>query len=134
MLKITPVAPKRKAPWAGRRTVSDPKDHFVAVRCTAADHAALQELSAKAGLSIGAFLRAVALNGPGPRAVRRPPVEKEALARLLGELGKLGSNVNQLARAYNRTTYLATPKELAAIRKDVAEMRAALMKALGRGD
>lgn len=125
---------KKTPAWAARRRVADPKNAFIAVRCTAADHAALQELAAEAGLSVGAFLRAVALNGPGPRAVRRPPVAKETLARILGELGKLGSNVNQLARAYHQTANLPAWAELAAMREDVAAMRAALMKALGRDD
>ena len=36
-----------------------------------------------------------------PRSVRRPPVEVEAIARLLAALGKTGSNLNQIARAIN---------------------------------
>ena len=59
------------------------------------------ETAAQAGLSVGAFLRALALGSAGPRAVKRPRVEREQLARLLGEIGKLGSNVNQIARWAN---------------------------------
>jgi hypothetical protein len=51
---------------------------------------------------------------------------------LLGWLGKLGSNVNQLAHGFNRDRILPGFPELLAIRREVAEMRAALMKALGR--
>jgi hypothetical protein len=122
------------APWRGRRRVSDAKDSFISVRCTAKDHAVIDESATSAGLSIGAYLRALALGGAGPRAVRRPPVERKELARLLGHLGKIGSNINQLAHAYNRDRLLPGLAELVAIRLDVGVMRAALLRALGHGD
>jgi hypothetical protein len=106
----------------------------ISIRCTAQDHAVIKEAAAKAGLTIGPYLRALALGSPGPRAVRRPPVERRELARLLGWLGKLGSNVNQLAHAYNRDRRIPGFPEILAIRREVAEMRAALLKALGHGD
>ena len=124
------TAPRRY----GKRKLDDARGKFVAVRCSAAEYAAINAAAAQAGHSIGAYLRMAALGSAGPRAVRRPPVEKEALARLLGEIGKLGSNVNQIARAVNTTGDLPARPELAAIGAEVRAMRAALMKALGRGD
>jgi hypothetical protein len=76
----------------------------------------------------------LALGSAGPRAVRRPPVERRELARLLGHLGKVGSNINQLAYAYNRDRLVPALAELVGIRRDVGEMRAALLRALGHGD
>jgi hypothetical protein len=128
-----PLRP-RGAPWNGRPRVADPKACFVGVRCTADEHAALTAAAAQAGLSVGAYLRATALGSPSPRAVRRPPVEKVMLARWLGELGKVGSNVNQLARIANTSGDMPEPDTLADIAADVRAMRDALMKALGRGD
>src|SRR5579871_230119 len=55
---------KKPAPWRGRRRVPDPKDSFISVRCTAEDHAEIDEQATKAGLSKGAYLRALALGGP----------------------------------------------------------------------
>jgi len=127
-------APSHGAPWRGRPRVADPKARFVAVRCTADEHAALTAAAAQTGLSVGAYLRAMALGNSGPRAVRRPSVEKETLARWLGELGKVGSNVNQLARIANTSGDMPEPDTLADIAADVRAMRDALMKALGRGD
>jgi hypothetical protein len=127
------VRPGRAAPWRGRRRVADAKNSFIAVRCTAKDRAAIKEAARKSGLSVGAYLRSLALGTPGPRAVRRPPVEREQLGRLLAHLGKLGSNVNQLAHGFNRERKFPGFPELLAIRQEIAEMRAALMKALGRG-
>jgi hypothetical protein len=104
------------------------------VRCTVRERAAIRAGAERAGLSVGAFMRASALGNAGPRAVRRPPVERKELARLLGHLGKVGSNVNQLARGFNVTGVLPGFPELLGIREDVRQMRDALMKALGRGD
>jgi hypothetical protein len=123
---------KRIAPWRGRRRVSDAKTSFVALRCTAQERSAIDEAARQAGLSIGAYLRALALGNAGPRAVRRPPIERKELARLLGQLGKIGSNVNQLARAFNRGGRAPALAELAALRQEIVQIRDALMQALGR--
>lgn len=130
MMSKTP----RKHAAPGRRRVENPKQAFIAVRCTVQERAAITDLATKSGLAIGAYLRATALGSPGPRAVRRPPIERTELARLLGHLGKVGSNINQLAYAYNRDRTLPGLPELLAVRRDVGDLRDALMKALGRGD
>jgi hypothetical protein len=124
----------RSAPWRGRRRIADPKQAKISFRCTAGDHAAIDESATKAGLSIGAYLRTLALGSAGPRAVRRPPVERKELARLLGHLGKIGSNINQLAHAYNRDRLVPGFRELAAMRRDIGDMRTALLRSLGYGD
>ena len=106
----TPKIRKHAAP--GRRRVENPKNDFIAVRCTAQERAAITELATKSGLAVGAYLRATALGHPGPRAVRRPPIERKELARLLGHLGKVGSNINQLAYAFNSTRRIPGLAEL----------------------
>ena len=92
---------RRRAPWGGRKRAADTKEKFIAVRCTLDDHAFIGETAAQAGMSIGAFLRTLALGTAGARAVKKPRIEREQLAKLLGEIGKLGSNVNQIARWAN---------------------------------
>ena len=124
--------PKNVVPWRGRRRVADPKSIAISFRCTAKDHTAINNTASRVGLSVGAYLRALALGSAGPRAVRRPPVERKELARLLGHLGKVGSNLNQLAHAYNRDGSVPGADELNAIRQQVGELRDALMAALGR--
>jgi hypothetical protein len=124
----------QRAPWRGRRKVADPKDVTISFRCTAASYAVIDEAAIRTGLSIGAYLRTLALGSAGPRAVRRPPVERKELARLLGLLGNLTGNINQIAKAYNVSRRIPDPPEIAAIREHVIVMRAALLKALGFGD
>ncbi len=123
---------KTMTPWRGRRRVGDARTKLIPVRCNAEERAAIKAAADKAGLSVGAFLRSLALGDAGPRAVRRPPVERKELARLLGHLGKVGSNLNQLAHAFNRDARSPQLAELNGIRAHVIEMRDALMTALGR--
>lgn len=123
---------KSIAPWRGRKRVKDARTKLLPIRCTAEERAAIKAAADKAGLSVGAFLRASALGDAGPRAVRRPPIERKELARLLGHLGKVGSNINQLAHAFNQRGRAPALAELNGIRGDLKEMRDALITALGR--
>ena len=110
------------------------RGRLVAVRCTAAEYATIEAAAAQAGQPVGSYLRAVALGSPGPRAARRPVPQRVELAQVLGQLGRVGGNVNQLAKAFNVDGDAPAVDELATIRADIAAMRAALMQALGRGD
>ena len=124
---------KHPAPWRGRRRVTDAKGCFIAIRCTVKQHTAIKESATGAGLSVGAYLRALAVGYPGPRSVHRPRPGDAELARLLGHIGKIGSNINQIAKIAN--TYRCSPSKsaLSVMRKDIGRMRNALLKALGRG-
>jgi hypothetical protein len=124
---------KRPAPWRGRGRVADPKTKFISVRCTAADYARIDQNASQAGLSIGAFMRAKALGAPGPRAVRRPRIEYQELARLLGHIGRLGGNINQIARVANANRSTPALQQLSYISHEVLRLRNAIMNALGRG-
>ena len=136
-MTVASVAPakKRRKSVSRRTPVKDARTQVIApIRCTEAERVAIKAAADRAGLSVGAFMRRQALGSPGPRAVRKPPIERKELARLLGWLGKLGSNVNQLARGFNSSGRTPGHVELRAIRSDVGEMRAALINALGHGD
>jgi hypothetical protein len=132
MTTATAEIPKRKAPWTGRGRVADPKSRVSTVRWTPGQYAAVSAAASDAGLAIGPFLRTAALGDAGPRPVRRPPVEKRELAKILGLLGNLTGNVNQIARAFNRDQVQPDGDDIAGIRREVFEMRAAVMTALGR--
>jgi hypothetical protein len=129
-----PTAARKPAPWRGRPRVKDAKDKRIALRCTEEDHAFIEDTAARAGLSVGAYLRTLALGRAGPRAVKRPHTERELLARILGGIGKLGSNHNQIAKWANTVKGPPSAEELAQMRDDIAAMRAEVMKALDRGD
>lgn len=121
-----------------RRGHNNPAKHPApfSLRLSAEERAALE---AQAGdTPLGAFIREKLLNGTAHPRQRRRRVgrDDEALARLLGELGKtrLANNLNQLAKAANAGALPVTPETLQAILeacKDVGTMRACLLAALG---
>lgn len=121
------------APWRGRPRVADAKGCFIAIRCTVKQHAAIKERAAKAGLSVGAYLRHLAVGHPGPRSVHRPRPGDKELARLLGGIGKIGGNINQIAKIANTYRHPPSKSALSVMRRDIGRMRRAVLKALGRG-
>ena len=65
----------------------------------------------------------------GPRARRRPPADHVALRKLLGECGRVGNNINQIARRLNADGPLDIP-ELRATLAAYLDIRAAILRAL----
>lgn len=101
------------------------------VRVSNEERATIDQAAERAGLMIGSYARKVLLEAPAPRQVRRPPVERRELVRLLAELGKIGSNINQLARAVNTGELIGAP----ALEEDLNGLRIlrdAILRALGR--
>lgn len=84
-----------------------------------------------AGLSFGAFMRALGLGDEGPRSQRLPPVEKELLLIIRGQFGRLNNNVNQIAKNGNSGFPVDLP-ELRLVMKDYPPIRDAIFKALGK--
>ena len=101
------------------------------VRCTLDEFNAIAAKADRAGLAVAAFMRAAALGDPGPRAQRRPPADHVALREILGHLGRIGNNINQIARGTN-TGVQASLAELNEARRACQDMRKAIYEALGK--
>jgi hypothetical protein len=102
----------------------------VTVRLTKDERAALETLSSRSGMAAGAFMRAAAFGDAGPRARRRPTADHRTLRQLLGECGRIGNNINQIARRLNQGETVSLPEireALAAYR----QIRDAIFTALG---
>ncbi|MES9970290.1 MAG: plasmid mobilization relaxosome protein MobC [Candidatus Thiodiazotropha sp.] len=92
-------------------------------------------------MPLGAYIRSKLLNeSEVPRRVRKrtrkPLKDEQALALLLGELGKarLANNLNQLAKAANTGSLPVTPDTEKALQRACAavqDMRDLLLQALG---
>lgn len=91
---------------------------------------AVRAMAERAGVSLGALMRHALLNIQPPRAARRPSVELQAAARVLAQLGKIGSNINQLAHYAHLGRYQTDSVEMAL--RDLSELRIACLKALGQ--
>jgi hypothetical protein len=107
------------------------RETHLTVRLSADERAAVDAAAERAGLTAGSYARQAMLGAPAPRQVRRPPVERKELARLLGELGKIGSNLNQLAKAVHEGLVVYSG-EIDAALGGLLEVRAAILAALGR--
>lgn len=83
---------------------------IIASRCLDEEFTAIAAKANKAGLAIAAFMRAAALGDAGPRAQRRPPADHKALRQHLGQVGRIGNNINQIARALNSGERASLPE------------------------
>jgi hypothetical protein len=101
----------------------------VTVRLTKDERDTLDALSSRSGMAAGAFMRAAAFGDAGPRAQRRPPVDHVALRQLLGECGRVGNNLNQIAHNLNAGRPVNVP-ELRAALAAYLDIRAAILRAL----
>jgi hypothetical protein len=66
-----------------------------------AEFAELDEAASRSGLTRASFQRVQSLAAPKTRSTRRAPVDREMLAKVLAQLGKIGSNMNQVGAAVN---------------------------------
>jgi len=106
------------------------RDHTVTVRLSDGEREKLNELSSRSGLAAGAFMRAAAFGDSGPRAQRRPPADHAALRQILGHCGRIGNNLNQIAKHLNAGGQ-ANMRELKEALAIYREIRNAIMAALG---
>ena len=107
------------------------RGRLLQIRLTDAELAEIQALADRAELTPASYARAVLLDTPAPRARRRAAGDTVQVAKMLGELGKVGSNLNQLAHHANAGLGVSASVIEAGL-ADVAEIRRACMEALGR--
>ena len=90
---------------------------------------AVRQMADRAGTSVASVIRYAVLNQPIPRATRRPTVNHEMAARLLGELGRIAQALRDAGGSGR-----VDPKDphVAAAFRDLAEMRTVCFLAMGR--
>lgn len=136
-----PVHPQEGTndPVAGGIVASDGKGQsekrqrttVLQVRLTPLERAAVEDRAAQAGLTAASYTRRLLLGADAPRQVRRPPVERRELTRLLGELGRVGNNLNQIAHRMN-LDHPSDRRGLLVVLQSLVDVRNAILKALGR--
>jgi hypothetical protein len=141
---ITEPAPAREAPavielpaprprrrGGVRRKALNPRIARIELRTTPARKASIEADAKQAGQTVTAYLLS---NLPG--STEPPPLVAVAdpaiLTRILAELGKWGSNWNQLSHDKNRTGQEPELEELRRIGEAIFDMRRAVLEALGR--
>ena len=114
-------------------TISNKRTPPFSMRLSDDERTEIERRASIAGLSIAGYCKSVILNKPPPRKSRRASIDQIELSRLLGELGRVGSNLNQIARQLNMGASVEVPEVQEAL-NDLAETRAAIMTALGYTD
>jgi len=106
------------------------KVRMVTTRYDLEEFEQLQDAASRAGLKPASFQRVQSLAAPKTRSTRRAPVEREMLAKVLGQLGRIGGNISQITLRGNLgfTVSAEAHEELAALRA----LRSLLMEALGQ--
>ena len=99
----------------GKGSEKRQRTETIRLRLTPAEKAVIQQRANAAGKAPPAYLRLAALGDAGPRSMRARPLPAEHAVRdLIGQLGYVGNNLNQLTRAVNMGD-LEEPRELATV-------------------
>ena len=92
------------------------------VRVTPEERAKITADAQAVGLSLGGYLRFLGMKMPTPRTqTARATPDANEVRRLLGEVNKLGGNLNQLARLGNQGQ-IVPPSSLAACISQIEEL------------
>jgi hypothetical protein len=130
-----PSAPAEAAPPVLKKTrrgsESRKKSIPVTSRYDEAEFAELEEAASRAGLSRASYQRVQSLTKTKTRSTRRPPIERELAAQLLGQVGRVGGNLHQLVRHLNFGRELEEQR-LAEVLAALEELKGEIMQALGR--
>lgn len=116
------------------------KTRLIGFRVTDASYNRLKDDADRAGVSISDYLRSLSLNAPLPRKARLSPAAKINVGKFIGEMGRIGNNLNQLAHGANTAKsigdYTLMPRAedvisaCDAVKKLLQEVRAELKNAL----
>ncbi|MGD0798640.1 MAG: hypothetical protein ABR910_13045 [Acidobacteriaceae bacterium] len=100
---------------------------------TDAERRKIESDAADLGMSVGGYLRWLAIVNPETRAVRRPLADVQLLAQIKGQVGRLGGNIHQLLRLANRGEIPWT-EEMAVAAKEVSDFLKVAQDLLRRAD
>jgi hypothetical protein len=87
--------------------------------------------AAAQGMSVGGYLRWLAIERPQTRIVRRPTADIQMLAQIKGQVGRLGGNLHQLLRLANRGE-IPWNEDIAIAAKEVSDFLATARDLLRR--
>ena len=122
---------KTQRDWSKVQRLKSPRQ--VNIRLTTEEMERLDAIAREQGVSKAGYVKSRVFGGPIPKSSKRPKAVEADLRQVLGLLGHLGSNANQMARLCNSGK--GHPHEAAAtlqeIKSELAVLRALLLQALG---
>jgi hypothetical protein len=102
-------------------------------RVTDAELSKIESDAAAHGMSVGGYLRWLAIDRPQTRPARRPLADVQLLAQIKGQVGRLGGNIHQLLRLANRGDIPWT-EEVAVAAREVSDFLAIARDLLRRAE
>lgn len=106
------------------------KSGQLAFRVSPEERAQIEAAADAAELTVGSFVRAKILKKVVTKPTFRPSLDREILGRALGMLGKVGSNINQIAKHMNSGGHTPAAEILKAL-NDFAILKEQILKAIG---
>ena len=120
---------EQPAPKKHHGTEKRQRNKITPIRWAADEFNAVAAKADKAGLTFGAFIRALGLGDAGPRARRSRPLNNQILVKVIGLHGKYGSNLNQIAYKLNANTQDALASDFRGAIREWEEIRDLMFEA-----
>jgi hypothetical protein len=106
------------------------KSGLIGFRVDPLERDEIEQAAEGAGLTVGSYIRDIVLEKARTQKTRRPSFDRVLLSQLLGQLGKVGSNLNQIAKRLNEGKGVGADRITAAC-DDFLILKEELLKAIG---
>jgi hypothetical protein len=105
------------------------KGAFLAFRVTPEERAEVEAAAEAAGLTVSSFIRVKILKKIATGQKRKPRPDRVLLGQILGQLGKVGGNLNQIAKRLNEGKGVGAERITSAT-DEFLQLRDELLKAI----
>lgn len=108
------------------------REHRVTIRLTDIEFSIIENAAEQAEMSISEYMRTQTMEG-NVTARFEIVADVDEIKKLIGEFGKIGSNLNQIARYFNQGGILSSEmrNEIRKSLRDIYEMKYKVMKMAG---
>ena len=108
------------------------REHRVTIRLTDTEFSIIENAAEQAEMSISEYMRTQTMQGQ-VNARFEIVADVAEIKKLIGEFGKIGSNLNQIARYFNQGGIISTEmkNEIRKSLRDIYEMQYEVMKMAG---
>lgn len=108
------------------------REHRVTIRLTDTEFSIIENAAEQAEMSISEYMRTQTMQGQ-VNARFEVVADVAEIKKLIGEFGKIGSNLNQIARYFNQGGIISTEmkNEIRKSLRDIYEMKYEVMKMAG---
>ena len=108
------------------------REHRVTIRLTDTEFSIIENAAEQAEMSISEYMRTQTMQGQ-VHARFEIVADVAEIKKLIGEFGKIGSNLNQIARYFNQGGIISTEmkNEIRKSLRDIYEMKYKVMKMAG---